>query len=249
MSPCSPARPRAKTRAPVHPRPCTPSLTAAGESGEGNDASARVYRSLTTANRLLSATAQRSTPPAMSSPSTSALPFADPLWHTRRASPYYTPSHVRLQREARAYVSTHIAPFCAAWEAAGRIPPAALARHAAEGYAAAAVYPLAPQRFLPPGQRLPADVPPEEWDAFHDLIVIDEIARCGCLGVVWGLACGNAIGVPPLVNFGSEEQKRRFLPGVLGGQTRFCLGVTEPDGECLSQGWRMRVEWRLTEVV
>ncbi|GME46821.1 Acyl-CoA dehydrogenase conserved site [Neofusicoccum parvum] len=165
----------------------------------------------------------------MSSPSTSALPFADPLWHTRRASPYYTPSHVRLQREARAYVSTHIAPFCAAWEAAGSIPPAALARHAAEGYAAAAVYPLAPQRFLPPGQRLPADVPPAEWDAFHDLIVIDEIARCGCLGVVWGLACGNAIGVPPLVNFGSEEQKRRFLPGVLGGQMRFCLGVTEPD--------------------
>lgn len=33
-----------------------------------------------------------------------------------------------------------------------------------------------------------------------------------------------------MVNFGSEEQKRRFLPSMLQGRVRFCLGVTEPDG-------------------
>lgn len=92
---------------------------------------------------------------------------------------------------------------------------------------ATSVYPLA-SRYLE-GQRLPADIKPEEWDGFHDLIIIDEIARCGYLGVIWGLACGNSIGAPPLVNFGNEEQKKRFLPGILKGQIRFCLGVTEPD--------------------
>ena len=93
---------------------------------------------------------------------------------------------------------------------------------------AVSVYPLASQYLE--GQRLPADIKPEQWDGFHDLIMIDEIARCGYLGVVWALTCGNSIGAPPLVNFGSEKQKKQFLPRVLNGKTRFCLGVTEPDG-------------------
>jgi alkylation response protein AidB-like acyl-CoA dehydrogenase len=44
------------------------------------------------------------------------------------------------------------------------------------------------------------------------------------------LSCGNSIGAPPLVNYGSNEQKRKFLPDVLHGRSRFCLGVTEPNG-------------------
>lgn len=78
---------------------------------------------------------------------------------------------------------------------------------------------------------LPAGISSREWDAFHDLIIIDEIARCGYLGVIWALTCGNSIGCPPVVNFGTEEQQRRFLSDVYSGKTRFCLGVTEPDGK------------------
>lgn len=78
---------------------------------------------------------------------------------------------------------------------------------------------------------LPAGISSREWDAFHDLIIIDEIARCGYLGVIWALTCGNSIGCPPVVNFGTEKQQRRFLPDVYSGKTRFCLGVTEPDGK------------------
>lgn len=94
---------------------------------------------------------------------------------------------------------------------------------------ATAIYPM-PKDHLQ-GLRLPGDVRPEEWDGFHDLIVLDEVARCGYLGVIWGLACGNSIGAPPLVNYGNEEQKRRFLPSILNGSIRFCLAVTEPDGK------------------
>lgn len=155
--------------------------------------------------------------------------FGDPLWHSRGASPYYTESHRRLQREVRSYVSEHISPFCDEWETKGEIPAPVLSRHAQLGYTAISIYPLATQHLQ--GQHLPADVLPSEWDGFHDLIVIDEIARCGYLGVIWGLSCGNSIGVPPLINFGSEAQKERFLPDILKGKTRFSLGVTEPDGE------------------
>lgn len=70
--------------------------------------------------------------------------------------------------------------------------------------------------------------------------MIDEIARCGYLGVIWALGCGNSIGGPPVINFGNEEQKRRFLPDMLKGKIRFCLGVTEPDGECSLRSLRRR---------
>ncbi|CAN9465201.1 unnamed protein product [Alternaria alternata] len=153
--------------------------------------------------------------------------YSDPLYLTRSASPYYKDSHLRLQHELREYVSTHISPFCEEWELKGKVPADVLARHAELGYAAVSVYPLAIEYLN--GQRLPADIKPAEWDGFHDLIFIDEMARCGYLGVIWGLSCGNSIGAPPLVNFGSHEQKLHFLPDVLQGRSRFCLGVTEPD--------------------
>lgn len=93
---------------------------------------------------------------------------------------------------------------------------------------AVSVYPLATEYLTE--QQLPGGIEATKWDGFCDLIVIDEIARCGYLGVIWALTCGNSIGAPPLINFGTNEQKRRFVPSIMDGTARFCLGVTEPDG-------------------
>ncbi|KAB2098600.1 hypothetical protein AG0111_0g13144 [Alternaria gaisen] len=100
-------------------------------------------------------------------------------------------------------------PFCTQWEADGEVPSHVLKRHAALGYAAALINP--------------------EWDEFHGLIVADEVARCGSLGVLWALGCGTAIACPILVDYGTEEQKAKFLPPVIHGESRFCLGITEPE--------------------
>lgn len=182
--------------------------------------------------------------------SVSNVPFADPLWLNRKHSPYYKDSHRKLQKEVRQYVDEQISPFCEEWEKQGFVPPEvssdvlyeqlstvnievitfqAQKRHAELGYTAVASFPLAADYL--DGQRLPGDINPYEWDGFHDIVVIDELARCGYLGIVWALGCGNSIGGPPIINFGNEEQKRRFLPDMLKGKIRFCLGVTEPDGE------------------
>lgn len=163
---------------------------------------------------------------------TSQSPYADPPYLSRGISPYYKESHLRLQREARKYVNEQIIPHCEEWERNGSVPAEAIRNHSTLGYMAVSVYPLAVEQIKDIGQRLPGDIKPEEWDGFHDLIVIDEIARCGYLGVIWALTCGNSIGAPPLVHFGNKEQKQKFLPGILDGTIRFCLGVTEPDGEC-----------------
>lgn len=67
-----------------------------------------------------------------------------------------------------------------------------------------------------------------EWDEFHDAIVIDEMARCGALGTVWGINGGASVGGPPLDRYGSAQVKQKYLAPLLRGQQRHCLCVTEP---------------------
>lgn len=74
-----------------------------------------------------------------------------------------------------------------------------------------------------------ASVPPEQWDFFHEFILTDEISRCASGGVVWNLLGGFGIGLPPVVLFGSDELKKKVLPGILAGDKRICLAITEPD--------------------
>lgn len=106
-----------------------------------------------------------------------------------------------------------------------------LKRHSDLGYTAVSLDPSALGKHLLTETVLPGDVPPSEWDSFHDLIAMDEMARCGSLGTIWALGCGNSIGCPLVIKFGTEEQKSTWLPPVVRGEARFCLGCTEPQGE------------------
>ena len=72
-------------------------------------------------------------------------------------------------------------------------------------------------------------VPPEKWDLFHELLTTDEISRAGSGGLVWNLIGGFGIGCPPLVKFGKKPLVNRILPGILNGDKRICLAITEPD--------------------
>ncbi|RKL29216.1 hypothetical protein BFJ72_g12125 [Fusarium proliferatum] len=163
----------------------------------------------------------------MTSTLTSNIPFADPVWHKDSSNPYFKDSHRKLQRFIREYVDSEITPNAPEWEAQGFVPDEAYARHAELGFLAAAVFPL-PKSSLS-GVSLPAGIPLDEWDEFHDYILIDEIARCGFLGVVWGINSGATVGGAPLSTYGTEDQKRNYLRPLLTGQQKHCLMVTEPD--------------------
>lgn len=74
-----------------------------------------------------------------------------------------------------------------------------------------------------------ASVPPEQWDLFHEMIVTDELSRTGSGGFVWNMIGGFGIGGPPLIKFGKKALKDRIMPGILSGEKRICLAITEPD--------------------
>lgn len=148
-------------------------------------------------------------------------PYAEPLWYSRSVTPHYTDSHRKLRAAVRKYVDEEILPNAFEWESAGEVPDSAFKRHAELGY-------LALSTGLS-NVTLPGNIPAKEWDSWHTLIVTDELSRVAYTGVLWGLGGGNGIGVPPIVNFGTQAQKDKYLPGVAAGTIRFCLGITEPD--------------------
>ncbi len=38
---------------------------------------------------------------------------------------------------------------------------------------------------------------------------------------------GTVIGLPPVLNFGSDQLKKRIVPDILSGQKPICLAITE----------------------
>jgi acyl-CoA dehydrogenase len=70
--------------------------------------------------------------------------------------------------------------------------------------------------------------PPERCDAFHDLILVDEIARCGAGGLLWSLFFTFGIALPPVLNEGSASLKDEVARDVITGKVIMSLAVTEP---------------------
>jgi hypothetical protein len=69
------------------------------------------------------------------------------------------------------------------------------------------------EKYLP--YPLPSGITMQNYDAFHELIVLDEVARCGSGGVLWGLMEGLIIGLPPVILFGGAHLQDK---GILSSQ-------------------------------
>ncbi|KAF1954053.1 acyl-CoA dehydrogenase-like protein [Byssothecium circinans] len=152
-------------------------------------------------------------------------PWAEPSWYSSLASPYYNTSHKRLRNALRSYIDTDVKPHMLEWEEAGEAPEAARLAHARSGFAFADV----PEPYRPKDVPGPAGIPVAELDIFHLMVMTDESSRIeGGVGIALG--GGSIIGVPPIMHHGTEEQKRKWLPGLFSWETSFCLGITEPSG-------------------
>ncbi|GAD93493.1 acyl-CoA dehydrogenase, putative [Paecilomyces variotii No. 5] len=154
------------------------------------------------------------------------IPFADPSWYQGYRSPYFNETHAALRAEVREWVETELEPYVNEWEETKRVPETIYKQLGEKGYLAGLLGVSYPAHLV---KNKVASVPPEKWDFFHEMVITDEIARTGSGGLVWNLLGGFGIGCPPLVKYGKKPLVDRILPGILAGDKRICLAITEPD--------------------
>jgi acyl-CoA dehydrogenase len=73
-------------------------------------------------------------------------------------------------------------------------------------------------------------------DFRHEFVLMEEIGKRGLEG--WGLSLHNAIILPYIETFGSEEQKRDWLPRLASGELVSAIAMTEPGAGSDLQGVR-----------
>ncbi|KAH8700176.1 putative acyl-CoA dehydrogenase [Talaromyces proteolyticus] len=154
------------------------------------------------------------------------IPFADPSWYQGYHSPYYNETHAALRDEVRQWVESEIEPYVTEWDEAKKVPDSIYKQMGERGYLGGLLGVHFPTEYT--NARVQS-VPVDKWDNYHELIITDELSRAGSGGLVWNLIGGFGIGCPPLVKYGKKPLLDRILPGILAGDKRICLAITEPD--------------------
>ena len=125
----------------------------------------------------------------------------------------FSPDHEAFRDTVKRFIEEHVTPFHAEWEKAGQIPRSLWTQAGALGLLCCNV----PQAYGGAG-----------GDFLHSAILIEEMARVGATGPTFYLH--SDIVAPYIVDFGTEEQKRKWLPKMASGEVLVALGMSEPSG-------------------
>jgi alkylation response protein AidB-like acyl-CoA dehydrogenase len=125
-----------------------------------------------------------------------------------------TDDHELFRQSFRAFVEREIVPHHATWEREGRVPRELFLAAGEHGFLCMAV--------------------PEEHggsgvdDFRFNLVISEEIQRAGVAGSGLGLTLHNDICLPYFLHLTTEEQRRRWLPGMCRGELITAVAMTEP---------------------
>jgi acyl-CoA dehydrogenase len=131
----------------------------------------------------------------------------------RAPIPPFTKRHEELRREIRRFVAEELRPHAGEWENAGWFPNEVFERMGELGLL---------------GLKYPREYGGRGGDHLDDAVLSEELSRCGSGGVSAGIGAHVSIATPPIAQFGTEEQKERFLAPAIRGERIAALGITEP---------------------
>ena len=126
---------------------------------------------------------------------------------------YFTEEHQIFRASVRKFVEREIKPHIDRWEDGELFPVELFGKAADVGLL---------------GLEYPEAYGGTPCDKFMNVAYTEEMIRCGSVGLVAGLG-SYSIAMPPVLNMGTEEQKKKFLVPVLKGEKIAALGITEPN--------------------
>lgn len=91
------------------------------------------------------------------------------------------------------------------------------------------------------GITLPKKYGGHELDTLSYIIAVEELARVDSSQAAT-IAAHNSLGIYPIYRFGTEEQKKKFLPGLTTGEKLWAFGLTEKNAGSDARGTETRAK-------
>jgi alkylation response protein AidB-like acyl-CoA dehydrogenase len=127
---------------------------------------------------------------------------------------HFTAEHDALRETVRDFVARELRPHADEWETAEYFPDSVFARMGELGLL---------------GLRYPEQYGGQGGDYFSAIVLAEEMARCGSGGVGMAISVHTEMATPPILKWGTETQKQRYLVPAIRGEKIAALGITEPD--------------------
>jgi short/branched chain acyl-CoA dehydrogenase len=134
--------------------------------------------------------------------------------------------HEDFRAVVREFAQDHVAPHAAQWDREHHFPVELIPRMGDLGLFGLVV----PEEYGGSLESAAAGSSGDAGGAFTSLCVaIEELGRVDqSVGIT--LSAGVGLGINPILSFGTEEQKARWLPDLVAGRALAAFGLTEPDG-------------------
>ena len=131
----------------------------------------------------------------------------------------FSPDHEAFRDSFRRFIEKEIAPFHAQWEEQGYVDRAVWNKAGENGFLCMSM--------------------PEEYggagaDKLYSVAQIEELSRAGFSGI--GYSLHNEIVAPYILHYGTEAQKKIFLPRLASGELIGAIAMSEPSAGSDLQG-------------
>jgi alkylation response protein AidB-like acyl-CoA dehydrogenase len=136
-----------------------------------------------------------------------------PDYQAKRKHFIFTDEHEQLRESIRKFAIKELAPHADEWEET-TFPDSVFRRMGELGFL---------------GLDKPEQYGGQGGDYYSALVLAEEIGHSNCGGLAMGVAVQTDMAMPPILAFGTEEQKEKWARPAIGGQKILCLGITEPD--------------------
>ncbi len=126
---------------------------------------------------------------------------------------YFSEQHLAIRNMVREFARDEVAPVAAALDARGEFPWANVKKMGELGLL---------------GIPWPEELGGAGLDLLSYMIVINEMAKVDASHAIT-ISAHTTLGTSPIVNFGSPEQRKRYVPVLASGKVLGGFGLTEPN--------------------
>lgn len=126
-------------------------------------------------------------------------------------NPFLTEDHEALRKRVRTFAEEEIAPVAATLDEEEIFSEEITAKMGKMGFF---------------GIQVPEELGGQNLDTLSYIIIVEELARIDSSQAAT-VAAVNSLGIAPIMKYGTEEQKERFIPPLCTGKMTWAFGLTE----------------------